>query len=112
MVFEILETGRQSARTGQELCEQLHIKKRELGKIIEIERREGRPICSTSDSTNPGYYIAKDKAEMQTFCGSLRRRAGAIHRTRRACMATIDKLPEPKKQEGRENAQNSKLQNY
>ena len=52
MVFEILETGRQNAKTGRELCDKLHITKRELGRVIESERRAGRPICSTSDSTS------------------------------------------------------------
>ena len=94
MVFEILETGRKNAKTGAELCERLQITKRELGRAIETERRAGRPICSTSDSTRPGYYIAATRDEMRLFCNSLMKRAGEIQKTRRACADTIERLPE------------------
>ena len=94
MVFEILETGRKNAKTGAELCERLQITKRELGRAIETERRAGRPICSTSDSTKPGYFIAENRDEMRLFCNSLMKRAGEIQKTRRACADTIERLPE------------------
>ena len=99
MVFEILETGRQNAKTGRELCDKLHITKRELGRAIESERRAGRPICSTSDSTKPGYFIAANRDEMRLFCNSLSKRAGEIQKTRRACADTIDGLPERRRAE-------------
>lgn len=103
MVFEILETGRKNAKTGAELCERLEVGRRELGRIIETERRAGHPICSTSNSKKPGYFLAATADEMRIFCNSLMKRAGEIQKTRRACAETIEKLPEP--EGGRSNEQ-------
>lgn len=94
MIFisDFLTEGRENARTGRTLCDLLHITMRELTQAIERERREGRPICASTGS-NPGYFLAASKREMQHYCDSLYRRAGEIHKTRRACVKTIDQLP-------------------
>lgn len=93
MVNELLSGGKENAKTGRELRELLNISERELMAIIEAERRAGVPICASTGS-NPGYYIAANKQEMQDYCGSLLRRGGNLFKTRRACLATIDSLPE------------------
>ena len=81
MIFEYLSEGAENARTGRELCEILNITPRELTQAIERERRAGRPIC------------AADQEEMQRYCRSLWRRAGGIHKTRRACLDAMTNLP-------------------
>lgn len=88
-----LPTGAENAITGTEICAMLNISQRELTSAIERERRAGKPICASTDR-QPGYFLAADKGEMQRFCKSLFHRAGEIHKTRKACMATIDSLPE------------------
>lgn len=92
MVYEILSEGKDSARTGRDICNALGISARELTARIERERREGKPICA-STGANPGYFLAADKEEMQRYCKSLWHRAGEIHKTRRACIATMESLP-------------------
>ena len=66
---------------------------RELTIAIERERRAGVPICAHSGS-NPGYYLAASKEEMQEYCDSLAHRAGELDKTRTACIETLPKLPE------------------
>ena len=95
-VSDYLNTGAENAKSGRQLCKALNISQRELTLAIEKERREGEPICASTDAKNPGYYLAADKGEMQRFCKSLFHRAGEIHKTRKACLATMDGLPEEK----------------
>ena len=92
MIYEVLLTGAENARTGRELCETLNITPRELTAAIERERRAGQPICAATGN-HPGYYLAANQEEMQRYCRSLWRRAGEIFKTRRACIATIENLP-------------------
>lgn len=93
MIYEYLSTGERNAKTARELCDLLHLEKRELTAAIERERRQGSPICASCDRTNPGYYLASSKEEMQRYCNSLARRAKEINRTKKACLETIEKLP-------------------
>lgn len=93
-ISDYLFIGAENARTGKEICNLLGIKARDLTVAIERERRQGKPICASTDAKNPGYFLAADKAEMERFCESLKHRAGEIHKTRRACMKSIAHLPE------------------
>ena len=92
MVFELLSRGAKNARTGKELCAILKITIRDLTDAITRERRAGKPICA-STGRNPGYFIAENKEEMQDYCKRLLHRAGEIHKTRKACMDTMEGLP-------------------
>ena len=92
MVYEILSTGKENARTGRQLCADLNLTPRELTAEIARERREGQPICASTGS-RPGYFLAETQEEMKRYCRSLWRRAGEIHKTRRACLETIKGLP-------------------
>ena len=92
MIFEMLSEGVENARTGKEICSLLKINARDLTAAIERERRAGKPICASTGS-NPGYFLAANQDEMQRYCRSLLHRAGEIHKTRQACIATLDKLP-------------------
>lgn len=94
MVYEILLTGAENAQNGRDICGLLHISKRELTQTVERERRQGHPICASTDAKNPGYYLAKDREEMQGYCNSLYHRAGEIHKTRNACKKAMANLPE------------------
>ncbi len=92
MIYEMLSEGAENAQTGREICKQLGITARELRAAIERERRAGQPICASTGST-PGYFLAANQEEMQRYCRSLYHRAGEIHKTRNACIKTIDSLP-------------------
>ena len=94
MIAEILLHGVENAQSARDLCAILEIDARVLSQAVERERRAGSPICATSSRQNPGYYLAADKKEMAEYCNRLRHRAGEIFATRKACMNTIDKLPE------------------
>lgn len=93
MIAEILKKGAQNARTGREICSELNINPRKLTHIIEHERRAGAPICATCKG-KPGYFLAADKEEMKDYIGRLHHRAGAIYKTRRACIKAAAALPE------------------
>ena len=93
MIHEVLLKGEQNAQTGSDLCSLLGISIRDVTAIIEKERRAGYPICASTGG-KPGYYLAENREEMERYCRSLLKRAGEIHKTRRACLATIDQLPE------------------
>ena len=92
MIYELLGEGAGNARTGKEICRQLHINQRELTSTIEQERRAGYPICA-SCGTVPGYFLAANKEEMQQYCAALAHRVDEITKTRRACIDTIEYLP-------------------
>lgn len=92
MIHEVLLTGAENAQSSRELCSLLRISPRDLSAAVERERREGQPICS-STGTPPGYFLAADREEMERFCRSLYHRAGEIHKTRRACLKTLEALP-------------------
>ena len=92
MVYEMLSEGAENARTARELCGMLNITARELTQAIERERRGGKPICAATGK-KPGYFLAANQEEMQRYCRSLWRRAGEIHKTRRACLRSMTDLP-------------------
>lgn len=93
MVTEVLQTGSENAIKGRVICGLLGISPRELTQAIEKERRTGAPICSNT-GRNPGYYLAENRGEMERFCNSLRKRAGEIFKTRRACLNAAETLPQ------------------
>lgn len=93
MVSEILGKGITNATPGRQICSLLGITPRELTRAVETERRNGQPICASSDSTNPGYYLAETREEMERYCRALWHRAGEIHKTRRACQKALEQLP-------------------
>ncbi len=48
---------------------------RELRQVITRLRNKGIPICSVSDSTHPGYYMAAVGSELDNYLGRLRSKA-------------------------------------
>ena len=104
MIAEYLEKGVDNAKSGRELCALLGITARELSKAVEVERRQGQPICASSNGEKPGYYLAANKQEMHNYCRSLWHRAGEIHKTRRACLQTMGDLPGELLTDGKRNS--------
>lgn len=92
MITDLLSRGKANALPGREICSILNITARDLTAAIERERRAGSPICASTGS-NPGYFLAANQEEMQQYCNSLLHRAGEIHKTRKACIEMLDKLP-------------------
>ena len=93
MIFELLDTGENNARTARELARVLNTTPRGISSLVEQERRQGRPICATCDSKAPGYYIPATREDMERYCNRLHHRAGEIFKTRAACLETLDSLP-------------------
>lgn len=94
MIAELLPFGEENAIRGRDLCYKLGIPARALTAAVEKERRNGQPICATTDSANPGYYLAPDQQAMLAYCGRLNHRKNEIARTIAACKKCAEKLPE------------------
>jgi hypothetical protein len=48
---------------------------RRLRELIETVRREGVPVCSRTDSSGGGYYLASAGSELDSYCQRLRKSA-------------------------------------
>lgn len=82
-VSSLLSSGKAGALTGATLVELLNLKDlRELTQKVEAERRAGIPICATTDSRAPGYFLASTPRELETYLLSLDRRLHNIRQTR------------------------------
>jgi len=72
MIAECLKIGKENATSSEGLCISLGFRtKRELVKKISQERQQGAVICS---SVEGGYYLPKDKQEIQEFIRTLESR--------------------------------------
>lgn len=92
-VSELLQEGRENAVQGHKLVKLLELKElRDLTQLIEAERRAGFPICASTDQNNPGYYLAADAAELESYMSSLDRRVGNIRQTWLHLEATLLKM--------------------
>lgn len=94
MIHEYLGTGAANARPGKELADLLSCDIREITAAVERERRDGQPICASSDSTRPGYYLAADREELLNYCNVMHKRASQMHKTRRMLLKIAGQLPE------------------
>lgn len=99
MVAELLGTGAASAKTGKQLAAMLNTDIREITAAVEKERREGQPICATTNSNKPGYYLAASIEELEEYCGALQHRAAQLYKTRRALLKTLSELAAVKEKE-------------
>ena len=82
-VSKLLSMGKEGAITGATLVQLLKLKDlRELTQMVEAERRAGIPICATTDSAAPGYFLADSPEELQAYLSSLDRRLHNIRQTR------------------------------
>lgn len=92
MVHEILSTGSENARTGRELAGLLHCDIRTVTEQIERERRDGQPICANMRGEYAGYFLAETPDELERYCNQLYKRGGELFKTRRALLATLEKI--------------------
>lgn len=99
MIHELLAEGRENARTGAELASVLHCDIRNITAQIEKERRDGHPICAAVGE-NPGYYLAADPAELESYCDALKRRAVEVFKTRQALINILRQINDTQAQEG------------
>ena len=98
MIHEYLSTGRENARTGRQLSKIFDCDIRDITAHIEQERREGVPICAASGE-NPGYYLAENAEELESYCKRLKGRADQLYKTRKALIKTLGKIRDQKKEE-------------
>lgn len=97
MIHELLAEGRENARTGRELAQIFACNIRDITEQVERERREGRPICAASGE-NPGYYLAADADELETYCNRLKGRAMELFKTRKALVNKLRQIRGGKEQ--------------
>lgn len=83
MIQELLSPGKDNARTAKELARALKCTNRDITAAIERERRNGAAICASCGSV-PGYYLAANAEELETYCNRLKSRAIEIFKTRKA----------------------------
>lgn len=88
MIHELLDCGRETARTGRELAALLKCDIRQVTIQVEKERREGWPICAAMGE-NPGYYLAADDTELEDYCDRLKGRAVELFKTRQALIQVL-----------------------
>ena len=98
MIYELLAVGRENARTGRELATVLNCSMRDITEQIERERRAGQPICA-SMAEPPGYFLPASADDLERYCNMLHKRAGELHKTRRALIKVLKKI-RGDKQEG------------
>ena len=77
-IASVLLTGRENALTAKDLCRITGRPFREVTKKIQQERLQGAPILSSSDR---GYWLASDAAEIIRCAEALHRRARTQHVT-------------------------------
>ena len=79
MINELLR-NEANPLTGKSLADLTGLTKREVEAAIQKERREGFPICATSQ----GYYLATTTEELNRYCEKLKRQAIEVFKTRQA----------------------------
>lgn len=91
MISEVLGTGRENARTGQQLAEIFGVNIRDIAAQIRRERLQGARICATSGTgkgERPGYYIGSDE-EVKAYCNRLLHRGRELFGVRGALLKTL-----------------------
>lgn len=91
MIYELLDTGKDNARTGRDLAKYFDCDIRLITEQIERERREGKPICAASGET-PGYFLPADAQELEEYCQRLKKRAIELFKTRQALIAVLQQI--------------------
>ena len=90
-VASVLCEGRENALTGREICRILGLNDtRDVTVLVEVERRGGVPICATTNSEKPGYFLPETPEELAAYNRSLRRRIKNIAQTLDAMEKSLD----------------------
>ena len=88
----MLGYGKNAAITLKELAAFLNVNEREISRAVERERGAGIPICASTDSLAPGYYLPATEKELAGYRRSLQRRVAAVTRTLEAVERAHDDL--------------------
>lgn len=100
-VFSVLNVGVENAIDALSLVRILGFKdRRELSRQIELERRDGYPICASVSGEHRGYYLAANETELRQYITSLDRRIRSVRRTRNACSETLRMMSGQEELEG------------
>lgn len=91
MIYELLAAGRENARTGRDLAAHFNCNIRDITEQIERERRDGQPICAATGE-NPGYFLAANANELETYCRKLEKRAAEVQKTRQALVNVLQQI--------------------
>ena len=91
MISSVLSEGKENALTGREIKRLLDLQSgRDVTALVERERRGGVPICATTNSEKPGYYLPETPDELAAYNRSLRRRIKNIVQTLDAMEKSLD----------------------
>lgn len=92
MVVELLDKGRENAKTTEELVRACNFtNKRDLTLQIAKEREAGAVICSTT-SGEGGYYLPDNPKELRAFINSMDNRAINIFRAVKSAKKMLKEL--------------------
>lgn len=90
-IVSLLKKGKENALSTSELVNLTGCaSERELRQIIAMERKNGAIICSGS---NKGYWLPKNRQEIEEFCKTMDKRAKNIFDATRSAKKAL-KLPE------------------
>lgn len=80
--------------TAKELAKTIGVSDpRVVTREIERERQSGNsPICASTDSSAPGYFMPQNRKELETYIRSLKRRHKAISQTISGMELALDRL--------------------
>lgn len=99
MIHELLSEGAENARTGKELAAMLNLNIRDITLQIEVERREGQPICAATGD-RPGYFLPATVDELSKYCDALKGRAIEVFKTRQALIRVLKQLQAKQDEQG------------
>lgn len=89
MIYEMLDAGPEKAISATDLARVLGLHKRDVSKMVELERRAGRPICATCNTKKPGYFLPETREDMVFYIRRLKHREAEIAATREALTAQL-----------------------
>lgn len=84
MIHEMLSDGPANAISSTHLARVLGVTRRDISRMVEKERRAGRPICATCNQQNPGYYLPRTLKDLAIYINRIRSREAEIAKTRKA----------------------------
>ena len=76
MMYEILNALTNRPQTRRDLCRKVGISDRKLRKYISLLRREGYPVCSSSQVS--GYWLG-DQSDRKALAADYRHRAAQMY---------------------------------
>lgn len=100
-VSDLLLEGKDNATKGAELVKVMELSDlRDLTQLIERERKDGVPICASTDMNSPGYYLAGNPEELEAYINSLYRRLRNVGMTRKHLGDTLLRMTGQQKMGG------------